>query len=260
MGEASRRQKLKERVIGSCPYCVYCGGIVPATTIDHMPPIAMFDRRQRPKGLEFASCDGCNQGSKRAEQVACLIGRSFPDAGTDEGRAEVAKMMAEVHSNHPGLLEEMQHSEVYGEEDVRVLAQAPAGSGLLRVDGPLVTDAVQRFCAKLALALHYEYTKKIVPAAGGVFVRWYSNYDLVNQDVPQHIVAMMGDPRTLRQGTRGVDGQFLYASRGTTTGSMSGHFVSFRISFAFVAIVADDMDKLSNANGMNLYRPGLFRI
>jgi hypothetical protein len=52
------------------PLCIYCGGVVRATTIDHMPPRIMFYGKRHPKGLEFASCQKCNEGTKYAGLVA----------------------------------------------------------------------------------------------------------------------------------------------------------------------------------------------
>jgi hypothetical protein len=50
----------------------YCGGMNEATTIDHMPPITIFDHRQRPRGLESSACKPCNSGGRLAEQIVGL--------------------------------------------------------------------------------------------------------------------------------------------------------------------------------------------
>ena len=89
------------------PWCIYCGGHTRATTIDHMPPVVIFDGRQRPRGLEFSACAGCNAGSRLAEQVIGLLSRMYPNAAGDFQRQEVKRLMREVENNHPGLLREM---------------------------------------------------------------------------------------------------------------------------------------------------------
>ena len=76
MGEAKfRRGRLKDRLLVPGALCTYWGGRAAAETIDHMPPITIFDGRQRPAGLEFPSCSACNSGSRAAEQVIGLISR-----------------------------------------------------------------------------------------------------------------------------------------------------------------------------------------
>src|SRR5258708_17160625 len=76
MGEASRN---KRRILQAQPCCIYCGGVNKATTIDHMPPITIFDQRRRPDGLKFSACEPCNSGCRPAEQIIGLISRVSPD-------------------------------------------------------------------------------------------------------------------------------------------------------------------------------------
>jgi hypothetical protein len=85
MSESSAKKRAHSAVLEACPYCIYCGGEVPAASIDHVPPRAMFRGRRRPKGLEFASCKNCNEGTGRADLVAALLSRVAPDAGDEEG-------------------------------------------------------------------------------------------------------------------------------------------------------------------------------
>jgi hypothetical protein len=107
MGESRVKKRAHSGVLESCPSCIYCGGDVAAVSIDHVPPRAMFRGRRRPKGLEFASCKGCNEGTGRADLVAALLGRVAPDAKDDEERTELKRLLEGVANNVPGLLEEM---------------------------------------------------------------------------------------------------------------------------------------------------------
>ena len=50
MGEGKRKRRAHAAVLEGCPWCIYCAD-VPATTVDHVPPIIMFAQRQRPKVL-----------------------------------------------------------------------------------------------------------------------------------------------------------------------------------------------------------------
>lgn len=78
-----------------------------ATTIEHMPPIQMFEGRQRPAGLEFPACHACNNQTGHSDLVASLLARSFPDSNTAIQRTDMLKILSAVANNVPGLLEEM---------------------------------------------------------------------------------------------------------------------------------------------------------
>lgn len=89
------------------PWCIYCGGMNEATTIDHMPPITIFDHRRRPRGLEFSACQPCNSGCRVAEKIVGLVSRMYPEPTTDTGREELKGLYREFASHHPNLLKEM---------------------------------------------------------------------------------------------------------------------------------------------------------
>src|SRR4051812_11544975 len=107
MGEAKRKLKLREKILQQQPNCIYCGGQTPASTIDHMPPITIFDRRDRPQGLEFPACDGCNKGSRKIDQAVGFLSRIYPDAGMENDPEEMKQIIRAIRNNHAGLIEEM---------------------------------------------------------------------------------------------------------------------------------------------------------
>lgn len=79
MGQAKDKMSRLERIRQHQPFCVYCGGTTPIETIEHIPPISMFDLRRRPKGLEFGACYACNHGSRHDDIALAVVSRSFPD-------------------------------------------------------------------------------------------------------------------------------------------------------------------------------------
>lgn len=157
MREAELKRRRHAEVLANCPMCIYCGGAKPATTIDHMPPIGMFHGRRRPKGLEFASCESCNHGTKTAELVAALTGRLYPDAVSGEQKAEMRRLFQAITNNVPGLIEEM-HIGTAGQEIERRRTGIAAGGGFMRASGPLVSKFMQMFAVKFGFALHYHTT------------------------------------------------------------------------------------------------------
>src|SRR5436305_316041 len=108
VGEAKARKLSHKEILQTYPYCIYCGGLEPATTIDHMPPRIMFRGKIRPGGLEFPACRNCNLGTRHSDLVASMMGRLFPDDMSEIGKNDVRKLLSAVSNNIPGLLEEMQ--------------------------------------------------------------------------------------------------------------------------------------------------------
>src|SRR5215212_9967475 len=105
MGEGKAKRRAHASILERSSHCIYCGE--QADTIEHMPPRMMFRGKQRPKGLEFPSCRGCNSGTSQSDIVASLIGRLSPDPTTQVEADEFKKLLVSVHQNVPGLLEEM---------------------------------------------------------------------------------------------------------------------------------------------------------
>ena len=101
MDESKPKRRAHAAVLDGCPWCIYCGGDTPATTVDHVPPIIMFAQRRRPKGLEFGSCEPCNGGTKHADLVAAMIGRSMPDSKMDADREEMKGIFSAVEITFP---------------------------------------------------------------------------------------------------------------------------------------------------------------
>jgi hypothetical protein len=239
-GESKQKRRAHAAVLDGCPSCIYCGGDLPATTVDHVPPIIMFAQRRRPKGLELGSCEPCNGGTKHADLVAAMVGRSLPDSGTDAGRAEMNGIFSAVNNNVPGLLKEMYLSR----EEQAVAGWREQDGGLLRANGPLVSSQMQTYAFKIGFSLYYELTKKVLPKTGGVVARWFSNVDRLDGTFPQSVFEHLLPPTTLRQGKFEVSDQFEYQWRLAEGERMAMFLATFRRSFAVLAFAAVDRGML----------------
>jgi hypothetical protein len=222
-----------------------------------MSPRIMFRDRQRPKGLEFPSCQPCNEGTRLADLVAALIGRLYPDAEQDAEQQEVRNLLSSVKNNIPGLLEEM-HIGAAGQEQARKRLPIRIEGGFLRVNGPLVSKHMQTFAAKLGFALYYELTKQIVPRAGGVAARWFSNVEWFEGKFPESVFDHLLPRQTLKQGKHEVSDQFGYQWRMAEGNRMGLFFAKFRQSFAVLAVVANNKSllEIETAHPMLIVRPG----
>ena len=157
-GEAKTRRRAQAQLLAKHIHCIYCAGANRATTVEHMPPIAMFDSRWRPKGLEFPTCKECNHGTRLTDLVASLLGRVYPDSETDPSRKELKNLLSAVSNNVPGLLEEMLVDEAELYKAQRDIPNMPPGASVLRANGPILTRHMRTFGAKFGLALHFELT------------------------------------------------------------------------------------------------------
>jgi hypothetical protein len=254
MGEAKRKRRAHETVLRNCPVCIYCGGVKPATTVEHMPPAVMFWRKHRPKGLEFAACAECNTGSSHADLVAAMVSRMLPDPPSGVGQAEFGDLCQAVGNNIPGLPEEMhlteEEQQAYGNGLPHHLR-----TGLLRAGGPILTRYMQAFGLKAALALHFETTKRVVPPMGVVGARWFSNVERVTGNFPDTIFDHLLPARTLSQGRFEVSDQFQYSWRLRDDGAAGLYFAAFRFAFAVVAFAARDRELLSDNGGVVKFSP-----
>lgn len=255
MGEAKQRRQSNAERLARAPGCIYCAARESATTLDHMPPRAVFSAKRRPKGLEFPSCDSCNAGTRTTDQVVALMSRIFPDSRTDAEMAEVQKYLKGVANNAPGLLEEM-----LGPPDWRRQAagRAPPGQHPLYCGGPIVSSHMETFAAKFGFAMHFEVTEQPIGPAGAVAARWYSNADVLEGKFPMEAWSVMGDPATLRQGKFHVTEQFEYAWAVDEDGSFGMFLGTFRQSFAVLAFTTTGPREIfeNPPVPLRLWRPG----
>jgi hypothetical protein len=116
-----------------------------------------------------------------------------------------------------------------------------------------------RFAAKLTLALHYHWTRRIVPCGGGVAIRWYSNFDAFTGELPNDLLQVIGPPDTLKQGKFQSGDQFMFAYASTEDARMSVHYATFRGSFAVIGFAAEDVADLSGASERQVFQPGFLK-
>lgn len=256
MGQARRRL---ERMQEEQPWCVYCGGTIRGTSVDHMPPITVFNNRQRWKGMEYLACGPCHAGTRSLDQVAGLLSRVYPDPSSPAAQHEIQEILRGIRNNHPAILTEMQASE---EQEHRARAQTvfPDAAGAFNI-GPTMNTLISRFAARVGLALHYELCREVVPTTGGVFVHWYTNEALVDGKFPSDFATMLGPEKSLRQGSKSLEDQFSYSSAALEDNSMSAHMAAFRLSFAVQAFVARDIERLKPAVEFpnRVFRPGYLK-
>jgi hypothetical protein len=91
MQETKRLSKTK-RFLLDYPYCCFCGGAEPSTTIDHVPPKACFPDGFCPEEFEFPACDKCNDESRRDDQLFGFYSQLLDFNESNRTPADVAKI------------------------------------------------------------------------------------------------------------------------------------------------------------------------
>ena len=252
----SRKRRSTREFLTQHPYCCFCGGVEPATTRDHVPSTQMFSLRRRPKRLEFPACKSCNGATGAHEQVAALFARSYPDPKTKEEIREFQRLMRSVKEHSPLILGEMGASWRQDYDVHRKLGSSFKG-GAINVGGPLVSHSIEMFGVKLALALHYEHTGTIVPKRAGVSVRWFTNWNRINDTIPPDLLSLAGQPMSLQQGRWSVANQFEYKMSADAEGKFGMYVATFRESFLIAGFVADERKVFSDTvPEAVIYSPG----
>lgn len=254
MGQAKLKRQTQAGLLASNHGCIYCAGAVVATTIEHMPPISLFEGRQRPKGLEFPACEACNNGTGHSDLVAAMLARTWPDTSKEIQERDVKKIFSGLANNIPGLFAEMNPGRG-AEKLARKRHNLPADMHPLRADGPILNHHILTFAAKLGFALHFEAQGSVVPAAGGVLAMWFSNFQAMNGQIPTLLFSMLPSPSTLHQGTKSVAKQFKYSYAIGQDGLML-YFATFNDSFAVGGITALDRSTLIRWDDFRVFAPG----
>lgn len=241
--------------------CVYCGGIEPADTVDHIPPIGMFPNRDRPKGLEVPSCEACNRNSRRFEDVAAMV-TAIRLEGSDKSslsNQHFGKKLRAVANNQPAVISEMRPTTRQARNAARILDSSGRPLGAIDVRGPLISRAMLAFGGKLGLALHYHAKGVPLPQTGRVGVIWQSNESLIDDCVPQALFSLLPETKMLAMGRKTSAGRFEYSSGVVSDTQATAHWAVFGTAVAYLIFAGEtiNMDMLPDDQ---IFRPGFLNI
>jgi hypothetical protein len=258
MGAKSER---KRRFLAQHPFCCFCGGFTPAAEPDHVPSRVFFESRQWPEGFEFPACVSCNRVTRHDEQIVAMLSWIYPDQVTEKGKAEVEERIRAVAHNYPAVIEEMrptvrQLRNAVKKYDLKIDAgQSVADFPVLAVNGPLVNAAIENFSRKLFCALYYKHSGRILPASGGIAVRWFSNVQVEGDEIPRSIApVLLGFPK-LERSRVNLDSQFFYRWGIADTNNAAAFLTFFRRSFAIVGYVNADAADFKLPDHARIVRP-----
>lgn len=206
MSEANKNRRRLSDIVASADRCIYCANA--ATTVEHMPPISMFHTRQRPKGMEFASCEACNNGTRAADTVAAFFAR-ISQHEDSLMIAEAMKLRRSVSRLAPGVAQEFFRPENTSAEWFQTRGGILKPMIVVRSDGPLTKRYLQIFAAKFGMALYREHVGEPLPLHGAVHVIFFLNAGLA-EDTVLGMLVKLPLRNALQQGSFQVPRQFAY--------------------------------------------------
>lgn len=204
------RRLTQKELVEREPRCIYCEA--KPNSLEHMPPIWIFEARQRPKGMEFATCDDCNNGTRASDLATGFMARlrMFHSDTEDPLFKEARARIDSLDQLLPGFREEVFDRST--QQNLRIVRGGQIHE-LTRIEakGPLLASALTTFGAKLGMALYRELVGEALPMHGAVFVQPYLNGGL-SQAQADSLMSILPNRATLRQGRKEVSGQFAYAA------------------------------------------------
>ena len=233
----------RENFFRQHPTCCFCGGTRPAEEIDHVPSRVLFKNRAWPEGFEFPACSKCNRESALDEQVIALLALVNAEKFDSTLDDEFKRRLQALANNLPAIFNELKPTTSQLREASRKYGIKPAHGQtyrdlpLLSVKGPLVSGAVQSFGRKLGCALFYKHTHCVAPTKTPIAVRWYSNLQINNEEIPRALSEILPNIPTLKRAGTSLDDQFFYRWGVSDTQMMGVFLAFFRQSFAMLIFV-----------------------
>jgi hypothetical protein len=181
MGAGTRH---RQHFLRTHTVCAFCGGTVPAESIEHCPPRGLFQHRQWPEGFEFPAFNTCNQGTNEDDLVVAMLARMdpFEEKGNKDGR--LTGLMQAVNRQNPGLFQKMMPTAAEARRKNRELGIEPKiGQTHQEASGVNVPEefhaAVCTLAKKLVKGIYYRDTGRIFPNSGCLLLNWFTNADFL---------------------------------------------------------------------------------
>lgn len=211
MGASGRQLK---RFLSEHPKCCFCGGGASATTIDHIPPRAMFSDRCWPEGYAFPACGKCNSRTSNVEQVVSLYAWLPQQNPSPSARKQFRNLADGVRNNFP----EMMPSPVLSANKKRAflrergmrLPETSTTDDIKLVDFPRATfDKMVPVACKLFCAIYYRELGKIFPATGSIQTT-LTTTAYISPDQMTWFLRNLPNGRVTKRANRDITKEFAY--------------------------------------------------
>lgn len=247
MGQARIKElKAHDVAFSKSQNCIFCGGSVVATTVDHYPPRAVFHDNRWPEGYVFPACAGCNSRSREADNWAGFLSMMDPNIDWPDNELEKnVKRLVSLDRVSPGLIEEHFGGTAIEKKSLARRLKMKREPGQTFADLPVVRvpavahEWMDVFAPKLTKALHFEHTHRIPPSNAGLHYWWYTNASQLEGKVPRIINSDFGFPNVQRANVD-LSGQFNYRYQVSNDGDMGLFVIGFRFAFMIISAITFD--------------------
>ena len=86
-------------------------------------------------------------------------------------------------------------------------------------------------------ALYYKHAECILPTAGGIATRWFTNVQIERDEIPRSLAPVLSGLPTLVRSNINLDDQFFYRFAVADTKRIGAFLAFFRRSFAMLGYV-----------------------
>jgi len=180
MGEAKSKV---QRFLKLHPKCIFCGGVVDATTVEHCPPRALFQKKIAPEGFEFPACVACNNYSSDEDLIVAVIARmGSPKFGDSDGK--LIGMMKNLNRQKPEFYKTFLASATEARANNRQLGIEPSPGmthqemGVLNINDETRT-AIKVFAKKLAKGITYLEAGLVFKNDDCLALNWFTNANVI---------------------------------------------------------------------------------
>lgn len=215
-----------------------------------MPNKGMFPK-DRPGGMEYPSCEACNQGSKWFEDIVSFLGSITFNNTSPYVTAHFEKKLKHLIKTHPEVLDELQPTRRQKRQAGSFLHEG----GALNLQGEIVSSALALYGAKLGIALHWRKTQQILPERSQIAVYCMSNERIFDRSVPPHLFELLPEGQELRQGKKRSKHPFFFASGKASDTDATVHWATFGEAIAYNLFVGGTLD-LSAVPASQRFTPG----
>jgi hypothetical protein len=200
------------------PWCAFCGGTTPATTIEHCPQRSMFEKNQWPEGFEFPACHKCNGGTSDQDLLVSMLARFDVSSASRNADGKLDGIMKLANRQYPGLFERMRPSANEARRMNREAGIQPKSgqthqeTNVTKIP-PELHEAVGVFARKLSKAVYYLETEAIFPNCGCLLLNWFTNSELqLGGDFPvfERLKAIYGTMPSFQRSRSDLSDQFKY--------------------------------------------------
>lgn len=246
-----KSKKARDLALAKSQYCIFCGGLVLATTVDHCPPRSVFVDRSWPENFIFPACNNCNKESRESENILGFLSRLNSTMHSQSEEVQFNKYVDTLSSNYPEELRSMMGLTVVEKRRAARNIKMRLPPGHTHMDLPVVrlpkswVKMVEDFGKKLTKAIHFHETGNICSRDGGVWSRFMANAVEIQSPIDRDLLARLGRTHEIKRSKQDLSDQFSYLTERTSDGTSAMYIFAFNRSFKLICFYDEDGDKVA---------------